>query len=731
MAPDRGDLRGRDEQRGAGEPKVLGGSEEPKVGSDAGEPKVVWQPGAADHDRANLARFAAFLSSEVGVELSRWEQLREFSITRLADFWESVRRFYALDLHEPHSAVLEGQMPQCRWFPGGECNYAEEILSRAHRDAPAIIALDESAQPVAISIESLEGDVGALAAALTDLGVQAGDRVAGYLPNIPEAVIALLATASIGAIWSSCAPDFGPQSVIDRFAQIEPKVLIGVDGYLYAGRSHDRRTVLAEIERAVPSIQATIVVELLGGGEGALHSPSALRFAEITREPKQPRFKRLPFQHPLWILFSSGTTGLPKGILHSHGGILLEHLKALGLCLDLRPEDRYFFHSSTSWMAWNYLVGGLLHGASIVLYNGSPTHPDAGALWRLASQTEASVLGLGSAYVSGSQKAGLTLPAHRSLRILIPTGSPLPPSGWQWLARELEEAVRIDSILGGTDVCTAFFGGSPLLPVWEGEISARWLGVDAHAYGEQGEERIGEVGEFVIEQPMPSMPIALWGDEDGSRYRDTYFSMFPSVWRQGDWITITDRGSIIPSGRSDATLNRAGVRIGSAEIYAVVETIDGVQDSLVVGVELPDGEYYMPLFLTTKEGVSLDDQLRTTISALLRAKLSPRHVPDEIVHAPFIPRTLTGKKVEVPIKRILSGEPPERALVAGSVDRPEAIEWFVAFAKRRLPNTEQRGSGPQGSGPQGSGPQGSRSRGPGSRGPGSQASRPTRSGSQR
>lgn len=647
-------------------------------------PPVLWPPSEEARTSANLAKFASWLAAERSMHLHGYEELRQFSVRSLPDFWEAVRCFYGVEFHTPHSQVVTGAMPECSWFTGARCNYAEEVLSRASTSVPAIIALDEETSPVEISLDTLAGRVGALATALAGLGVQPGDRVAGYMPNIPEAVISLLAVASLGAIWSSCAPDFGAQSVIDRFAQIEPKVLIGVDGYRFAGRSHDRRGVLATLQEAIPTIQSTIIVELLGSEQAPLDGLDTLRFEDLTREEQSPAFTPVPFDHPLWILFSSGTTGLPKGIVQGHGGIVLEHLKALGLCLDLHAADRYFFHSSTSWMAWNFLVGGLLHGASIVLYNGSPVYPRIDRLWQLAAETRASVVGMGSAYVAGCEKAGIELPEHRDLRIVIPTGSPLGPSGWRWLQEQLRAEVRIDSILGGTDVCTAFFGGSPLLPVWEGEISARWLGVDAKAYDEAGEEVVERVGEFVIEQPMPSMPISFWNDPDRSRYREAYFSAFPGVWRQGDWIRITKRGTIVASGRSDATLNRGGVRLGSAEIYAVVETISEVQDSLVVGVEIADGGYYMPLFVEMRQAAAFDAQLCDRISEMLRTQLSPRHVPDEIVLVPAIPRTLTGKKLEVPIKRILQGVAPELAVVAGSIDRPEAIEWFVSFARARL-----------------------------------------------
>jgi acetoacetyl-CoA synthetase len=414
-------------------------------------------------------------------------------------------------------------------------------------------------------------------------------------------------------------------------------------------------------------------------------SLGAVAFADLVAEAREPVFEQLEFGAPLWVLFSSGTTGLPKGIVHSHGGIVVEHLKALGLCLDLRAGDTFLFPSSTSWMAWNFLVGGLLHGSTVVLYDGSPTHPGLDALWQLAATTGATVLGMGSAYVTGCAKTGLTLPDSSGLRVrtVIPTGAPLPLGGWRWLGEQLGPDVRIDSICGGTDVCTAFFGGSPLLPVWEGEISARWLGVAAAAYDPHGRPVVGEVGEFVVTAPMPSMPVGFWNDPGGERYRAAYFDTYDGVWRQGDWITISDRGSVVVSGRSDATLNRGGVRLGSAEIYGVVEALPEVADSLVVGVELSDGGYAMPLFVVPAPGVEVDEDLRARIASAIQRQLSPRHVPDEIVVAPGVPRTLTGKKLEVPVKRLLQGVSVDRVASVGAVDHPDLLPWFADRAVDR------------------------------------------------
>jgi acetoacetyl-CoA synthetase len=658
------------------------------LGGDDGvrsAPPVAWEPSPSDVESSRVGEFLRWLQRERGLSFDGYDALWRWSVEELEDFWASVWHFFAVPAAVPYSAVLEDrEMPGARWFPGAQLNYAEAVLDRAPRNRPAIVAVAEDLVPHDISRDDLRGRVGALAAALRELGVGPGDRVAGYLPNIPEAVVALLATASIGAVWTSCAPDFGLRSVVDRLSQVEPVVLIAVDGYRWAGKAHDRREVVAQLRSELPTVRAVIVVQSLHPGGELPRTPGALRYADLVAEAREPSFEQVEFDTPLWVLFTSGTTGLPKGIVHSHGGIVVEHLKALGLCLDLRPEDTFLFMSSTSWMAWNFLVGGLLHGCTIVLYDGSPAHPSVDGLWRLAARTGATVLGLGSAYVAACARAGVTLSSDGAgalrLRTVVPTGAPLPIGGWRWLGEQLGPQVRIDSVCGGTDVCTAFFGGSPLLPVWQGEISARWLGVAAAAYNRDGRSVVDEVGEFVVTAPMPSMPIGLWNDPDGNRYRSSYFETYDGVWRQGDWITVTRRGSVVVSGRSDATLNRGGVRLGSAEIYGVVESLPEVSDSLVVGVELPGGGYAMPLFVVPAAGVELDAELRDRIAATLRTQLSPRHVPDEIVAAPAVPRTLTGKKLEVPVKRLLQGAPIDRVVSADAVDRPDVLPWFAGRA---------------------------------------------------
>jgi acetoacetyl-CoA synthetase len=646
-----------------------------------GAPRVIWQPSSEAVERANVTRFIGWLDSERGVHVGDYAELWRWSVQSLEDFWDAVWQFCEVRAAAAPRAVLADRtMPGARWFEGAELSYPEHVLRFAADERPAIVRVREDQPDEVISWGQLRGAVGAVSAALRDMGVGPGDRVVAYLPNVPEAVIAMLAVTAIGAVWAACAPDFGTASVIDRFAQLEPKVLIAAAEYRFGGRDHDRRPVVEDLRAALGTLERTIVV-------GDAPPPDTTAFDALTTPPREPEFTPMPFEHPLWILFSSGTTGIPKGIVQSHGGILLEHLKSLGLCLDLHPDDTYFFFSSTSWMAWNYLVGGLLHGSTIVLYEGSPTHPGVDGLWAHAARVGATVLGMGSAYVMTCHKAGVDLRENydlRRLRTAIPTGAPLPLSGWRWLAEQLPGHTRIDSICGGTDVCTAFIGGSPLLPVHEGEIACRWLAVAADSFGPDGSSLVGDVGEFVMTEPMPSMPVALWNDLDGTRYRESYFDTFPGVWRQGDWVTISERGTLVVSGRSDATLNRGGVRLGSAEIYGAVERLPAVLDSLVVGLEQPDGGYYMPLFIVPADAAQEQGELRAAVTAAIRSELSPRHVPDEIVIAPYIPRTLTGKKLEVPVKRILSGAAVEAVAAPGAVDNPEALRWFEQFARGRM-----------------------------------------------
>jgi acetoacetyl-CoA synthetase len=647
----------------------------------AGE--VLWSPSPDRERTAGLDAFADWLADRHGLRFERYEDLWKWSTDELEAFWAAICDYFEVGSTEPRRVLPRRVMPGAEWFPGARVNYAQEVLRRAPREGPALLVAREDAPLREMAYSELSAQVGALANTLRSLGVEPGDRVAGFLPNIPEAIVGLLAAASIGAVWTACAPDFGTQSVLDRFTQVDPVVMLAVDGYRFNGRRYDRRDVVESVRDALPGLRATIWVPSRDAEEPL---PDSIPWSDAIEEPAEPQFAELPFGHPLWILFSSGTTGVPKGIVQSHGGIVVEHLKALNLGSDIQAGDRMYFFSSTSWMVWNWLVAGLLVGATPVVYDGSPGYPDLLGSWRVAAESRATVFGTGAAYLTGCEKGGVR-PAQEldlsELRSVLSTGSPLPTSTWGWVYEQLGPDVRLDSSCGGTDICSALLSGSPWLPVYVGELSAPCLGVKVQAFDEAGQPVVGQVGELVVTEPMPSMPVYFWNDPDGSRFRESYFSRYPGVWRHGDWIEFTDRGSVVVSGRSDATLNKAGVRMGSADIYAVVDPLPGVADSLVLGIELPDGGYYMPLFVVPEAGVDFD-ALVEEIRAAIRRDLSPRHVPDDIVAAPSIPRTLTGKRVEVPLKHILRGNDAGDVLSIGSVGRPESLDWYAEFGRRRV-----------------------------------------------
>jgi acetoacetyl-CoA synthetase len=556
------------------------------------------------------------------------------------------------------------EMPGARWFPGVRVNYVDQIVRNARTDRPAILHVSEHGQISKLSWHELLRRTAAFAQTLRSHGVTAGDRVIGYLPNIPEAIIAFLATASIGAIWSACGQDYSAKAALDRLGQLEPVVLVTADGYRYGGKSHDKRDDVAMLQAGLSTLKATVLASELT--------------AEADTDDLAP--VSVDFDHPLWILFSSGTTGLPKGIIHGHGGVVLEHLKALALQSDIGADDTFFWYTSPSWMMWNFQVAGLLVGATIVCYDGSPSYPRPDALWDIAARVGATVLGTSPGYVLGCMKAGAVPRAEHdlsALRTVGITGSSLPPSSSLWLRDNVGELVQVASISGGTDVVSAFIGGVRTVPVWPGELSAPYLGVEMDAWDESGKPVRGEVGELVITKPMPSMPVAFWNDADGSRYRSAYFEMFPGVWRHGDWITITGHGSIIVHGRSDSTLNRHGIRMGSADIYQAVERLPEIAEALVIGAEQPDGGYWMPLFVVLADGAALTDELRDRIKRTIRDEVSPRHVPDEIIVAPGVPHTRTGKKLEVPIKKLFQGADPAKVVEKSAVDDPALLDWYA------------------------------------------------------
>ena len=657
--------------------------------TEIAEGTPLWEPSEGLKRNARISDYMSWLRAEKGLSFEDYKSLWEWSVGDLEGFWASVWDYCGVEASKPYSRILgKREMPGAEWFPGAELNYAALVLKKAEGrlDEPAILHQSEVRSLDQMTWGELGDRTAALAAGLKALGVERGDRVAAYLPNIPEAVVGLLACASIGAVWSSCSPDFGAGSVVDRIQQIEPKVLLAVDGYRYGGKDYDRTEVVARLQQEIPTIEHTIFLPYVAEDPDTSPLGNVTLWEDLLSEHEgaEISFEQVPFDHPLWVLYSSGTTGLPKAIVQSQGGILLEHLKKVVLHIDLGPEDRFFWFTTTGWMMWNMLVGGLLSGATILLYDGNPGHPDMNVLWRFAETTGMTCFGTSASYITACMKAeiepGKDLDLS-ALKAIGSTGSPLPPEGFEWAYEHIKEDLWLFSTSGGTDLCTAFVGGVPLLPVRAGELQARALGARVEAFDENGEPVMDEVGELVITEPMPSMPIYFWNDPEGERYRESYFDVFPGVWRHGDWIKVKDDGACVIYGRSDSTINRGGVRMGTAEIYSAVDKVDEVADSLVVDVPKSGGNSFMPLFVVLEENVDLDEDLKGKIRSSIKENASPRHMPNEIFAVDDIPRTLNGKKLEVPVKKILSGTPPEKAASKESLSNPESLDRFEELAE--------------------------------------------------
>jgi acetoacetyl-CoA synthetase len=676
----------------------MAGDEASGMAGGHGYGAVLWEPDAETVKNARVSHYTRWLADR-GIQTAdpasvggpqAYQRLWEWSVQDPGPFWTSVWEYFdVLGTRPGDEPALTGTtMPGMHWFPGATLNYARNALRTAWTDPdrPAIVAASERDRTITLTYAELATEAGRVARGLRALGVTKGDRVVALLPNIPEAVVGLLAAASIGAIWSSCSPDFGTRSVVDRFSQIEPAVLLAVDGYTYNGKDYPRSGVVAEVAKQLPSLKAVVMVDLIGtvraappelpGAVQLLHWPALGDHGG----PAEPEFEEVPFEHPLWVVYSSGTTGLPKPIVHGHGGIVLEHLKSLAFHLDLSPGDRFTWYTTTGWMMWNFLVGGLLAGATIVPYDGSATFPGTGRLWQLAADEKLTYLGVGAPYLMACQKAGLEPAAQydlTGLKGIGSTGSPLPPEAFTWVYEKVKETVQLGSMSGGTDVCTGFVGHCPLLPVRSGVISGRSLGAKVEAFDEQGCAVINKVGELVLTEPMPSMPVMFWNDPDGKKYADSYFAEFPGVWRHGDWIEILPDGGCVIYGRSDATLNRGGVRMGTSEFYRVVESFPEIADSLVVDTGRLGAEGRLVLFIQPAPGHELDEDLTGRVKAALRQQLSPRHVPDEIVRVPGVPRTLSGKKLEIPVRKILLGTPVEQAADPNALANPEVLGAYV------------------------------------------------------
>jgi acetoacetyl-CoA synthetase len=651
----------------------------------ATEIKPLWTPDAERIANSRLTDYQRWLQAEKGLHFEDYQALWRWSVDELENFYESLWHYFDIRHSTPYSSVLEShEMPGAVWFPGARLNLAEQLF-RHHQDEPerpAILSRSELRELQTLTWGELRGQVAALAHSLRAQGVGPGDRVVAYLPNLPETMVAFFAVASIGAIWSSCSPDMGTRSVLDRFRQIDPKVMIAVDGYRYGGKAFDRLEVVAGLRDELPTLEQVVLLPYLNSDASL---PGALSWQSMLAEDAPMHFEQVACDHPLWVVYSSGTTGMPKPIVHGHGGAVLKALQDHALQLDLGPKDRYMWFTTTGWIMWNSQMSGLLTGATICLYDGNPGYPDLSTLWRFAEEAEITFFGAGAAYFLNCKKAALKpgqwLTSGR-LRSVGSTGSPLPEEGYRWLMDELGD-VLIAAISGGTDVASAYVGSCPILPVYPGEMQCRYLGTAVYAMDDDGNVLDDEVGELVVTKPMPSMPLYFWNDEGGHRYRDSYFDVFPGVWRHGDWIRITSRGGAVIYGRSDTTINRHGIRMGTSEIYRVVEELPEVLDSLVVDLEYLGRESYMPLFVVLREGVALDDDLAGRLKSAIRDQLSARHVPNDIVVVDEVPRTLTGKKMELPIKKLLLGQPLDKVANPDAMANPDSLRTYIEFAARR------------------------------------------------
>ncbi|CAB4941068.1 unannotated protein [freshwater metagenome] len=647
--------------------------------------EVLWTPPTDWRETTRIGDYMGWLERERGLQFDDYTSLWEWSTTELSDFWQSIWDYFDIIAHEqPTAALADAKMPGAVWFPGAKLNYTEHVLRFEDDDQEVIVAHSQSRDPINLTRGELREEVARVREGLRRLGVGPGDRVAAYVANIPEAAITLLACASLGAIWAACPPEFGIQSVLDRIQQIDPKVLLAVDGYVYGKKKIERAEEITAIRQALPNLAATVVIPYL---EGATPVPDTMSWDELRAHTAPLTFEPVPFEHPLWILFSSGTTGLPKPIVQSQGGILLEHLKVGALLQDLKKEDRYFFFSTTAWMVWNRVVSSLLTGASFAILDGDPTYPELGELFHFVEQAKVTSWGVSAAYLMLCRESGLKPKDHYDLsrvREIVGAGSPVPVEGYHYVNDDVKPGVHFFSGSGGTDVCSGFVSGTPISPVSAGEIPARLLGVAAEAWDENGKPLIDEPGELIITKPMPSMPVFFWGDEDGERYRTTYFEMFPGYWRHGDRFIVSPRGTCDILGRSDATLNRGGVRLGSSEFYSVVNALPEVDDSLVVHLEGGTrGGGTLMLFVVLADGVEMTDELKKKLAGELRRQRSPRHVPDEAYAVSGIPMTLTGKKLEVPVKQIMLGEDVAKVANAGSVQNAEVLDEFAAIAASR------------------------------------------------
>ncbi|MEV4901236.1 acetoacetate--CoA ligase [Citricoccus sp. NPDC055426] len=648
------------------------------------EGQVLWRPSAERIETANVTQFITWLEENRNLKVDDYNDLWSWSVDQVEEFWGAIAEFVDIKWHVKPQAVLGNVgMPGAQWFPGSKLNYAEHSL-RTDGAASALVSVSEDGSEKDLTFGELREKVARARAGLLRLGVSKGDRVASVLPNIQEAVVAFLASASIGAIWTLCSPDYGFSAIRDRFLQVAPKVLIGVNGYVYNGKGHSTAETVHELARTLPSVEHTVVIENLG--EETALPERGLRWSELLSETAPLEFASVEFDHPLWILYSSGTTGLPKALVHGHGGVLLEHYKHLTLHHDLGPGSRFFWFTSSGWVMWNLSMSALITGSSVVTFDGNPGYPDANRLWSLVDRRDVTFFGTSPAFLDSCAKADLHPSQEfefKALQTLGSTGSPLTSDGFEWIYREVKEDLLVVSSSGGTDIASSFVGAVPILPVRSGRIQSRFLGAEVRAFDSSGRSVEDEVGELVLTKPLPSMPVFLWGDDDGSRLRDSYYDMYPGVWRHGDWVKLTGDGEIIILGRSDSTLNRGGIRMGTSEFYSVVERFPGIAKSLVIDTNAPgETSGALLLFVALEDEVSLTDDYVKRLRSEIRTQLSPRHAPDAIVEVTDIPTTITGKKCEVPIKRILAGDPVDSAVALDSLANPESVDQYVEYATK-------------------------------------------------
>jgi len=648
------------------------------------EGTVLWEPSKEQIENAAITRFRKWINEENGLAIQTANELWKWSVDELELFWESIWKYCDVLSHAPYGQVLASRkMPGAKWFSGATVNYAEHVFRNAREDRPALIFKSETVSDREVSWKELREKTAMVRQYLLDVGVKKGDRVVAYMPNIPETVIAFLACASMGVIWSVCSPDFGTGSVIDRFKQIEPTVLFAVDGYSYNGKIHNKLESVEELQTELPTLTKTILFPYIQSEE-VISNNHTVYWDDMHKENAELKFEAVPFDHPLWILFSSGTTGLPKPIVQGQGGIIIEHLKTIAVEQGIDEDDVFFWFTTTGWMMWNLLMAGMLAGGTVVLYDGSPAYPNMNVLWDFAEEAGITFFGTSAAFLNICMKSGIKPNESNQfskLKALYSTGSPLPVEGFTWVYENVKKDLWLVSASGGTDICAAFVGGCPVLPVYAGEIQARALGANVQAFNDEGQSVLNEVGELVITDPMPSMPLYFWGDKENARYLESYFEMFPGIWRHGDWIKIDEKGSSVIFGRSDSTINRQGVRLGTSEIYRAVESLDEVIEGLVVDLEYLGRDSFLALFVALKPNANLSDSLKETIKEEIKQKVSPRFVPNEIFEVKEVPKTFSGKKLEVPIRKILLGQPVEKVVNRGSVANPESINFFIELSE--------------------------------------------------